>query len=146
MMEVSGQLHAPATLFLGKEPPSTCWIGWLGYQGRSRCYGGEKNLLHLLGIEPWSSSLQPSHHTDLAILALSFRNMSIKFQDSVNLYYNSCVSHYFVSVSAVQLFMHCIIVRLRHLLYLEPAYSSYSIVIFSSAVYSFSLCFPTVNI
>jgi len=30
-MEVSGQLHAPAALLPGKEPPGTHWIGgWLG--------------------------------------------------------------------------------------------------------------------
>jgi hypothetical protein len=30
-MEVSGQLHAPATLLPGKEPPGTHWIGgWVG--------------------------------------------------------------------------------------------------------------------
>jgi len=30
-MEMSGQLHAPATLLPGKEPPDTHWIGgWLG--------------------------------------------------------------------------------------------------------------------
>jgi len=31
-MEVSGQLQAPAALFLGKEPSVTHWIGgWVGW-------------------------------------------------------------------------------------------------------------------
>jgi hypothetical protein len=30
-MEVSGELHAPAALLPGKEPPNTHWIGgWVG--------------------------------------------------------------------------------------------------------------------
>jgi hypothetical protein len=28
-MEASGQLHAPAALFRGEEPPSTHWVGGL---------------------------------------------------------------------------------------------------------------------
>jgi hypothetical protein len=43
-MEVSGELHAPATLPPGKERPDTHWIGgWVGPQSRSVRCAEEKN-------------------------------------------------------------------------------------------------------
>jgi len=53
-MEVSGQLHAMAILFPGKEPlqyPLNSTLG--GPQSQSGCYGEEKNILFLLASEPW---------------------------------------------------------------------------------------------
>jgi hypothetical protein len=44
-MEVSGELHAPAALLPGKEPPRTHWIGgWGGPESRSGRGGEEKNV------------------------------------------------------------------------------------------------------
>jgi hypothetical protein len=51
-MEVSGQIHAPASLSAG-----IYYIGgWVGAKGWSGNYGGEKNLLSLPGIELQVSS------------------------------------------------------------------------------------------
>jgi hypothetical protein len=50
-MEVSDQIHAPATLAPGKEPSVPLESGMGGPQGLSWLYGGEKNLLPLLGME-----------------------------------------------------------------------------------------------
>jgi hypothetical protein len=58
-MEVSGQLHGPATLPLEKEPqvPLDRRLG--GPQSQFGRCGEERNLLPLLGIEPRPSSLLP---------------------------------------------------------------------------------------
>jgi hypothetical protein len=51
-MEVSGQLHAPAALPPGKEPPGTHWIGgWVGPVISG--YGGEiMNGLVNISLQP----------------------------------------------------------------------------------------------
>jgi hypothetical protein len=48
---VSGQIHAPVALPLGKEPPVVIGRKLDGHQSRSELCGGEKNLLPLPGIE-----------------------------------------------------------------------------------------------
>jgi hypothetical protein len=55
-MEVSGQLHAPATLLSGKEPQYPLDRRLDGPQGRSGRGGEEKNSQPLPGLEPRSSS------------------------------------------------------------------------------------------
>jgi hypothetical protein len=51
-MEVSGQLHAPATLLPGKKPlvPAVRRLG--GPQSQSGCSGEEKNAQTLPGLKP----------------------------------------------------------------------------------------------
>jgi hypothetical protein len=57
-MEVCNQLHILATLPLGKIPQYPLdRLG--GPQEQSGCCGVENILLPVLGIEWWSSSLQP---------------------------------------------------------------------------------------
>jgi hypothetical protein len=57
-MEVSGQLHTVGTVYPGKKPPVTHWIGgWVG--PRASLDIVEKNLLPLHGIVPWVSSRYP---------------------------------------------------------------------------------------
>ena len=46
-MEVSGQLHTQAALFLGKEPTVL-----IGPQGRSGRFNDERNLLPLTAYKP----------------------------------------------------------------------------------------------
>jgi len=54
-MEVSGQPHALAALFLGKEFPSTHWIGgWVGPRAGLDVVAKKKSL-PMLGIEPGCS-------------------------------------------------------------------------------------------
>jgi hypothetical protein len=71
-LEVSGQLHAPAALALGKEPSDTHWIGgWVG--PRAGLDDVEKRkFLTLPGLELDPSVVQPvaSRYTDYSILAL----------------------------------------------------------------------------
>jgi hypothetical protein len=59
---VRGQLHAPATLSPGKEPPrpGVCWIrGWVG--PRPSLDAAEKRkILPLPGIEPRLLTRRPS--------------------------------------------------------------------------------------
>jgi hypothetical protein len=50
-MEVSGQLHALVILPPGSHPWYTLDSRLGGPQSQSGCYGVEKNLLPLLGIE-----------------------------------------------------------------------------------------------
>jgi len=58
-MAVSGQLHVPAALPPGKQPPVLFeWEGWSEHGGE------EKKSQPPLGNEPQMSSLQPSHYTD----------------------------------------------------------------------------------
>jgi hypothetical protein len=56
-MEVSGQLHASASLLPKKEPTDTHWIGDLVDPRAGMDTGIEKNLLPLPGIEPRLSNL-----------------------------------------------------------------------------------------
>jgi hypothetical protein len=53
-MEVSGKLHNAAPLCLGEQPllPTEQQVG--GSQSQSECFGEQKNLLPLPGIEPSS--------------------------------------------------------------------------------------------
>jgi hypothetical protein len=50
-MEVSGQLHAPATLPWGSIPRYSSDRGLGGHRSRPECYAEEKTLLILLRIE-----------------------------------------------------------------------------------------------
>jgi hypothetical protein len=62
-MEVSGQLHAPATLLQGKNPWYLLDRRLGGPQSRSGCGGEEKNSQPLPGVEPpITSSNFTLHH------------------------------------------------------------------------------------
>jgi hypothetical protein len=52
-MEVSGQLHAPATLLQGKEPQYPLNRRLCGPQSLSGIFEKEKTLFLVLRIEPW---------------------------------------------------------------------------------------------
>jgi hypothetical protein len=78
-MEVSGQLHAPAALPPGKEPPGSHWIGgWV--DPRAVLDAVVKRKIPSPGREsnPRTPIVQPvaQSHTDWAITALSFTNHS----------------------------------------------------------------------
>jgi len=64
-MEVSGQLHAPAKLPLGKRPWYPLDRRLCKPQSQSGHSGKEKQSLTLPGIKPKSFSPQPSHYTKL---------------------------------------------------------------------------------
>jgi len=69
-MEVSGQLHAPATLPSGKEP-GTHWMGgWVGPRASGHS-GVEKNFWSLSGLKPLIIQLIAQDYTsDLSWLLL----------------------------------------------------------------------------
>jgi len=68
-MVVSGQIHAPAALALGKKPPVPTGqeAGWSWKSIWTRWQGENFPSLLLPGIEPPSSSPYPSQETDWAI-------------------------------------------------------------------------------
>jgi hypothetical protein len=69
-MEVSGQLHAISTLLPRKELPITIVKKARRNQIPSSCFGEEKNLLPVPGLEVHPHSLQPNYFTCLIIPAL----------------------------------------------------------------------------
>jgi hypothetical protein len=62
-MEVSGQLHAPTILPLGRQTPMLLDRRLGGPQSRS-VRGGERDRVPLSGIEPRSSNHYLNHCTD----------------------------------------------------------------------------------
>jgi hypothetical protein len=59
-MEVSGQLHAPATLLPGKSPPGTLWVGgWVGPRA-SLAAVKKRKILTLPGVKPSRPARSPS--------------------------------------------------------------------------------------
>jgi hypothetical protein len=66
---VSGQYHTPANLPSRKNPSIHRVEGWVGSRAVVDVLGKRKNLLPLLGFEPKTSSLQPSHYIDYSISA-----------------------------------------------------------------------------
>jgi hypothetical protein len=71
-MVVGGQPHTPAASPPGKRSRYSFDMRMGGPQSRFGRGGEKKNSLPLSGIESRSSSPQPSHYTDLAILAPKF--------------------------------------------------------------------------
>jgi hypothetical protein len=78
-MEVSGQLHAPASLSPGQSLGINCIGGWWGPRSVVK-YGENKNLFPLRGIESRSFSQEGSHYTNRAI-AYYFQNIYWYFNE-----------------------------------------------------------------
>jgi hypothetical protein len=70
-MEVSGQIHTPVVLPLGRSPWYCFGTRLYGSQNRAGCCGDEKHLLPRLGSEPRAFSPWPviRHYTDRVIPA-----------------------------------------------------------------------------
>jgi len=58
-MEVSGQLHAPATLLPGKVHGINCIGGWVGTRSHSGRSGEEENAQPPPGMNPRTPIVQP---------------------------------------------------------------------------------------